>query len=94
MVSEVLEPPAASPPPVTPAAVAAQVTEAARAAQSARKPTSDPADEAVPAAPAAPGAPEPGSEQARRQVRKAARNKRAPVPSWDEIMFGNARQRD
>jgi hypothetical protein len=37
---------------------------------------------------------EPESEQARRQARKAARNKRASVPSWDEIMFGNARQRD
>jgi hypothetical protein len=42
--------------------------------------------------PAAPA--EPGSEQAGRQARKAARNKRASVPSWDEIMFGNARQRD
>jgi hypothetical protein len=37
---------------------------------------------------------EPGGEQARRQARKTARNKRASVPSWDEIMFGNARQRD
>jgi hypothetical protein len=39
-------------------------------------------------------APEPASEQAARQSRKAARGKRASVPSWDEIMFGNTRQRD
>jgi hypothetical protein len=37
---------------------------------------------------------EPASEQAGRQGRKTARNKRASVPSWDEIMFGSARQRD
>jgi hypothetical protein len=37
---------------------------------------------------------EPGSEQAGRQSRKSARGKRASVPSWDEIMFGSARQRD
>ena len=34
------------------------------------------------------------SEQAGRQSRKSARGKRASVPSWDEIMFGSARQRD
>ena len=43
-------------------------------------------------APAASG--EPASEQAGRQGRKAARGKRSSVPSWDEIMFGNNRQRD
>jgi len=37
---------------------------------------------------------EPASEQAGRQSRKSARAKRASVPSWDEIMFGSARQRD
>jgi Protein of unknown function (DUF3071) len=37
---------------------------------------------------------EPATEQAGRQGRKSARNKRASVPSWDEIMFGSARQRD
>jgi uncharacterized membrane protein YgcG len=37
---------------------------------------------------------EPAGEQAGRQSRKTARNKRASVPSWDEIMFGSARQRD
>jgi Protein of unknown function (DUF3071) len=37
---------------------------------------------------------EPSNEQAGRQGRKSARNKRASVPSWDEIMFGSARQRD
>jgi Protein of unknown function (DUF3071) len=42
--------------------------------------------------PAAPA--DPTGDQARRQARKTARNKRASVPSWDEIMFGNARQRD
>ena len=103
------EPPAAAPPPVTPAAIAAQVPEAVRAPQPTSAGAPQPAaeeprpDTAVPAArpePAAsggsePAAPaEPASEQARRQARKAARNKRASVPSWDEIMFGNARQRD
>jgi len=37
---------------------------------------------------------EPASEQAGRPGRKSARGKRASVPSWDEIMFGSARQRD
>jgi Protein of unknown function (DUF3071) len=48
----------------------------------------------APAAPAAAASAEPVSEQAARQSRKAARAKRASVPSWDEIMFGNTRQRD
>jgi hypothetical protein len=34
------------------------------------------------------------SEQPARQSRKAARGRRSSVPSWDEIMFGNSRQRD
>jgi hypothetical protein len=55
------------------------------------------ADAAAPATGAKPesAAPaEPASEPAARQGRKTARNKRASVPSWDEIMFGSARQRD
>ncbi|MBV9206915.1 MAG: DUF3071 domain-containing protein, partial [Actinobacteria bacterium] len=37
---------------------------------------------------------EAASEQAARPARKAARGRRSSVPSWDEIMFGNSRQRD
>ena len=48
---------------------------------------------AAPAATPAPPA-EPASEQTGRQGRKTARGKRSSVPSWDEIMFGNNRQRD
>jgi hypothetical protein len=72
---------------------------------SAEEPRPEPAVPAArpePATPeaSAPGGPEPAApaepavDQARRQARKAARGKRASVPSWDEIMFGNARQRD
>jgi hypothetical protein len=43
---------------------------------------------------AQPAATEPGTDQAGRQGRKTARGKRSSVPSWDEIMFGNSRQRD
>jgi hypothetical protein len=39
-------------------------------------------------------APEPAAEPAGRQGRKAARNRRSSVPSWDEIMFGSSRQHD
>ena len=59
---------------------------------------------AVPAVPSAPPAeptpsaqqaqPEAAGEQTARQGRKAARGRRSSVPSWDEIMFGNSRQRD
>jgi hypothetical protein len=59
------------------------------------------ATSAVPAAPQAPPVeptpatqPEAASEPTSRQGRKAARGKRSSVPSWDEIMFGNTRQRD
>jgi Protein of unknown function (DUF3071) len=38
--------------------------------------------------------PEPTAEPAGRQSRKAARNRRSSVPSWDEIMFGSSRQQD
>jgi hypothetical protein len=37
---------------------------------------------------------ESAGEPAARQGRKAARGRRSSVPSWDEIMFGNSRQRD
>jgi DUF3071 family protein len=58
---------------------------------------------AAPEAPAAPAAEAPSvtpaaaqaaSEQAARQGRKTARGRRSSVPSWDEIMFGNSRQRE
>jgi hypothetical protein len=56
---------------------------------------------AVPTAPQAPPVeptpatqPEAAGEQTARQGRKTARGKRSSVPSWDEIMFGNTRQRD
>jgi hypothetical protein len=53
------------------------------AAQTAAAQTAEPAPPAEPAA-----------EPAGRQSRKAARNRRSSVPSWDEIMFGSSRQRD
>jgi Protein of unknown function (DUF3071) len=70
--------------------------EAARAeaaAPPARQETRAP-EPVAPAAPPAAAEAETASEQAARQSRKAARGKRASVPSWDEIMFGNNRQRD
>jgi hypothetical protein len=69
---------------VAPAAAApAAATPAVSAAPSA--PTTEP----TPSAP-----PEAAGEQTARQGRKAARGRRSSVPSWDEIMFGNSRQRD
>ena len=54
--------------------------------------------EPTPSAPSgasgAPPQPEAAGEQTARQGRKAARGRRSSVPSWDEIMFGNSRQRD
>jgi hypothetical protein len=84
-------------------AVPASTREKAAPAARQERPTPGTAAPAVPAAPAASAggikpAPadsaEPASEQAGRQSRKAARGKRSSVPSWDEIMFGNTRQRD
>ncbi len=74
--------------PVAPAAAApvAAATPTVPAAPSA------PAAEPTPSAP--PAQPEAGGEQTARQGRKAARGRRSSVPSWDEIMFGNSRQRD
>ncbi len=92
--------PATASPPVTPAPVAAQVIRAPQPRPQEPRP-----EPAVPAAPAlargeqpgpagSAGPGEPDGEQAGRQSRKMPRGKRASVPSWDEIMFGNARQRD
>ena len=54
-----------------------------------------PATPTASAAPSAPPAqPDASGEQTARQGRKAARGRRSSVPSWDEIMFGNSRQRD
>ena len=82
----------------------------ARAAQARQETPSSPRDSAPVAAAAAPSAPaaqaapaaeavtsaqgEAAGEPAARQGRKAARGRRSSVPSWDEIMFGNSRQRD
>jgi hypothetical protein len=73
---------------VAPAAAApvAPATPTASAAPSA------PAAEPTPSAP--PAQPDASGEQTARQGRKAARGRRSSVPSWDEIMFGNTRQRD
>jgi hypothetical protein len=75
--------------PVPPAAPVAE----ARGAEA--RATEAPATEApAPEAPATAPAAEAANEQAARQGRKSARGKRSSVPSWDEIMFGNSRQRD
>jgi hypothetical protein len=72
--------------PAPPAAPAAETRPAeTRAAET-------PAPEAPAPAPAP--AAEAANEQVSRQGRKSARGKRSSVPSWDEIMFGNSRQRD
>ncbi len=89
--------PAAAAPPVSPATAAAPVVRAPQP-----RPEEPRREPAVPAAPPvargeqprSAGPAEPDGEQAGRQSRKAPRGKRASVPSWDEIMFGNARQRD
>jgi hypothetical protein len=78
----------------------ARAPEPARAPQPAAEAHPEPTVPAARPETEAPVAPEtaapadPTGDQARRQARKTARNKRASVPSWDEIMFGNARQRD
>lgn len=79
-----MPPPGGTSATVPPAAAApAAATPAASAGPSA------PAAEPTPSAP-----PEAAGEQTARQGRKAARGRRSSVPSWDEIMFGNSRQRD
>ena len=101
-------PPVPSAPPASPARVAAQVARAALdsdvtqdsgdsvtvAPAAASAPPAPAAQSAPPAEPAPPTQAEAASEQAARQGRKAARGRRSSVPSWDEIMFGNTRQRD
>jgi len=71
---------------------ASQGTPAAEPARDARPAQESPAPSAAEAAPPLPA--EPAGEQAVRPGRKAARGRRSSVPSWDEIMFGNSRQRD
>src|SRR5690348_9298904 len=93
--------PPVSPATVSPATVAAQASrnvppapaQAAGAVHAATPPAAEPE---APAAPAAevPSVAQPVGEQAARPGRKAARGRRSSVPSWDEIMFGNSRQRD
>jgi hypothetical protein len=61
------------------------------AAPEPRQPDKAPSAEPAPSQPAAS---QPAAAQPARQGRKAARGKRSSVPSWDEIMFGNSRQRD
>jgi hypothetical protein len=81
-------PPAAA----APAAAAKPAVPAAPAAPSA--PAAEPIPPAPSGAPAPSAQPEATGEQTGRQGRKAARGRRSSVPSWDEIMFGNSRQRD
>ena len=80
-----------------PSAGGNSATVAAAAAATPAVPVAPPAPPAEPAASAAsapPAQPEATGEQTARQGRKAARGRRSSVPSWDEIMFGNTRQRD
>ena len=77
--------PLVSPGLVSPATVAAQVSRNA-------PPAAEP--EAPAAAAEVPSVAQPVGEQAARPGRKTARGRRSSVPSWDEIMFGNSRQRD
>jgi Protein of unknown function (DUF3071) len=69
-------------------------TSAPAAPAAAAKPAVPAAAAAEPTPSAPPAQPEAASEQTARQGRKAARGRRSSVPSWDEIMFGNSRQRD
>jgi hypothetical protein len=66
----------------------------AAAAPAAATPAVSAASSAPAAEPTPPAPPEAAGEQTARQGRKAARGRRSSVPSWDEIMFGNSRQRD
>jgi Protein of unknown function (DUF3071) len=68
----------------------------ASAAPAAAAPTAAaaPAPPAEPTSSAQQAPPEAAGEQTARQGRKAARGRRSSVPSWDEIMFGNSRQRE
>ena len=84
----------------SPGAQDSRVAQESKARQQMPQPSAAPTS-AAPAAPQAPPVqptpatqPEAAGEQTARQGRKAARGKRSSVPSWDEIMFGNTRQRD
>jgi hypothetical protein len=82
----------------SPASAAARAADAGTTATPAAA-APEPAAEAPSVAPAAAAAAQAAGEQAAgeqaaRQSRKAARGRRSSVPSWDEIMFGNSRQRD
>src|SRR5689334_5288142 len=90
-----------SPATVSPATVAAQASRnvpvaPARAADAVHAAAPPAAEPEAPAAPAAevPAVAQPVGEQAARPGRKTARGRRSSVPAWDEIMFGNSRQRD
>ena len=65
---------------------------AAEAVTASAPPVAEPEASAEPAA-EAPSTSAAG-EQSARPGRKTARGRRSSVPSWDEIMFGNSRQRD
>jgi hypothetical protein len=75
-----------------PAPAAAALPQGPAAAPTA--PQAAPAEPAPSAPPTQSAQPEAAGEQTARQGRKAARGRRSSVPSWDEIMFGNSRQRD
>ncbi len=90
-------------PPASPATVAAQASrEAPDAVTASALPAAEPEVPAEPTAgaaataagAAAAGAAATAGEQPTRPGRKTARGRRSSVPSWDEIMFGNSRQRD
>jgi hypothetical protein len=88
------------PAPGGPAGPPAEVPAAQQASSDSRATDSTPPPEApAPAPPDTPAASASASSAestapAGRQGRKSARSKRSSVPSWDEIMFGNSRQRD
>ena len=77
---------------VAPSAASSSAAAPPAAATPAMQAPSAPAAEPAQSAPSA--QPEAAGEQTARQGRKAARGRRSSVPSWDEIMFGNSRQRD
>jgi hypothetical protein len=80
--------------PAPPAAPAAETRAAETRAAETWPAETRAAETPTPEAPAPAPAAEAANEQVTRQGRKSARGKRSSVPSWDEIMFGNSRQRD
>jgi Protein of unknown function (DUF3071) len=71
-----------------------QAAQDSRAAQAGVTPAAPAAAAVPPVETVPPAQAEAAGEQTTRQGRKAARGRRSSVPSWDEIMFGNSRQRD